>query len=81
MKIKIWPSLRVLCVRARSPSRFCASGGARVRIGGGPDRPPPEPPSSPSGLGWRDTAPTKAAALYSFVRLFSLILKNTAAGA
>ena len=69
--IKITPFLGVLCVRARSPSRFCASGGARVRIGGGPDRPPPEPPSSPSGLGVRVSAPPKAAALYSFVRLIA----------
>ena len=53
------PSLRLRALPRRG---LAASGGSRIRIGGGPDRPPPEPPSSPRSLGGRESAPPKAAA-------------------
>ena len=53
------PSLRL---RALPHRGFAAPGGSRIRIGGRPHRPPPEPPPSPRVLGVRDTAPPKAAA-------------------
>ena len=60
------PSLRL---RALPHRGIAASGGSRIRIGGCPHRPPPEPSSSPHGLGVRDTAPPKAVAiLFGYVR-------------
>ena len=53
------PSLRL---RALPHRGLAASGGSRIRIGGCPHRPPPEPPPSPRVLGVRDSAPPKAAA-------------------
>ena len=55
------PSLRL---RALPHRGLAASGGSRIRIGGCPHRPPPEPPSSPHSLGVRDSAPPKAVAIF-----------------
>ena len=60
------PSLRLRALPHRGEA---ASGGSRIRIGGRPHRPPPEPPPSPHGLGVRETAPPKAVAIFfSYVR-------------
>ena len=69
------PSLRL---RALPHRGFAASGGSRIRIGGRPHRPPPEPPPSPRVLGVRVSAPPKAAAVFfSYVRpLPSLRLRS-----
>ena len=57
--VRALPSLRLRALPLRG---LAASGGSRIRIGGRPHRPPPEPPPSPRGLGVRVSAPPKAAA-------------------